>query len=188
MTPVSGAPPTAAGRLRTTAHIAARAALLGAVGAIAGLSVNALRGDGIALRTYAAPAACTAPPAALPSVEVLPPSTAVNLCADPGTLIADARPAHRFARGHVAGAVHLPCAASGHEAERAVAGVEGKHTLIVYGDSTDEARPVAEDLRRRLGGRGVRLVVIDGGFAAWDRAGLACSSGPCPDCTESRAR
>ena len=49
---------------------------------------------------------------------------------------------------------------------------------MVYGDSTEEALPVAEELRRRGDRPGLRVAVLAGGFPAWSQAGLACSSGP----------
>ena len=100
--------------------------------------------------------------------------------------MADARPPQRFAEGHVTGAVHLPCAAPRAEASTVVSRLHDRHTLIVYGDTTEEARPVAEDLRRRIGRADLRVVVLEGGFPAWSHAGLACSSGPCLECKESR--
>jgi rhodanese-related sulfurtransferase len=121
---------------------------------------------------------------------VLAPAQAMRVCGDPGALIVDVRPADRFAAGHVAGAVHLPCAAGAQASSGPLARLAGKHTVIVYGDSTTEAMPVAAALGPRLGrspGAG-RVVVIDGGFAAWDGAGLACSSGPCPDCQDGLAK
>jgi 3-mercaptopyruvate sulfurtransferase SseA len=164
-----------------------RALALVVIGVGLGLALNAVRSDGIALRGNAGAAACTVQ-AAAPTVEVLPPTQAVRLCGDPGVLVADARPAARFAEGHVADALHLPCTAAGTVAAGALAQLAGKHTLIVYGDSTDEARPVAEDLRRRIAGGGAspapRVIVLDGGFPAWSRAGLACSSGEWPGCAE----
>lgn len=168
--------------------IVVRALSLLAAGGGLGLLVNAIRGDGVALSPSGSPGAsdataCVAPVAG-PGVEVLPVAQAVRVCGDASTLVADARPARRFTEGHVAGAVHLPCAASGSAAARAVERMAGKHTLIVYGDTTDEARPVAEDLRRRVSRPDLRVVVLEGGFPAWNAAGLACSSGPCPDCKE----
>jgi 3-mercaptopyruvate sulfurtransferase SseA len=164
-----------------------RAALIAAVGAGLGFVVNAARSDRLEIAGFAAPTTCGA---ALPlsTVEVLPPTQAVTLCGDPGVLVADARAAERFARGHVAGAVHLPCAAPGSAAQEGLKLVAGKHTVVVYGDTTDEARPVAESLRQRIAGPGVRVIVLDGGFPAWDAAGLACSSGPCTECKEQARR
>jgi len=170
-----------------------RALLLVVVGAGAGLAVNALRANGVPLAGSAAgvagPEACVAPvlPNAGPPVAVLPPSSAAGMCGDPRVLIADARSEERFMRGHVAGAIHLPCAASGASAADAIARLEGKHTLIVYGDTTEEARPVALDLRRRIDTYRLRVVVLEGGFPSWSREGLACSSGPCPTCEDKRA-
>ncbi len=119
---------------------------------------------------------------------VFPPGEAVRLCGDHGVLIADARSSVEFAHGHITDAVHLPCIASGAVAGAALARLAGRHTLVVYGDSTDDARPVARELGRRVGRPDLRIVVIDGGFAAWSRAGLACSSGRCPDCQASERR
>jgi 3-mercaptopyruvate sulfurtransferase SseA len=164
----------------------ARTVALLAVGAALGLVSNALRRDGVALRSFSAPVSCEAAHPGQPAVEVLPPEQAARLCGDRSVLVADARPAHRFAEGHVADAVHLPCAAPQAEASTVVSRLGTKRTLIVYGDTTEEARPVAEDLRRRIGRADLRVVVLDGGFPAWSRAGLACSSGPCLECTESR--
>jgi 3-mercaptopyruvate sulfurtransferase SseA len=163
----------------------ARTAALLSLGVSLGLAANALRPDGVPLAAYRAPVSCEAPRGPL-AVEVLPPGEAVRLCGDPAALILDARPSGRFAEGHVAGAVHLPCAAPRTEASTVVSRLEDKRTLIVYGDTTEEGRPVAEDLRRRIGRPELRVVVLEGGFPAWNGAGLACSSGPCPDCQEGR--
>ncbi len=163
-----------------------RALALLLVGSGIGLALNGARPDGLALRAFSPPASCALPAAGQPKVEVLPPVEAVRLCGDPGVVIADVRPPTQFAQGHVAQAIHLPCAAPSTEAESAVSRLAGKHTLIVYGDSTEEARPVAEDLRRRLPRADMRVVVLDGGFPAWNQAGLACSSGPCLECAEKK--
>jgi rhodanese-related sulfurtransferase len=160
--------------------LAARAAAICALGSAIGFGANALRPDGVHFASFAVATSCTAGP----GPGALPPAEAMRLCGDPGVLVADVRPAARFAAGHVAGALHLPCAASGGVASRALERVADKHTVIVYGDTTAEAAPVAESLRQRLPRSGIRVIVLDGGFAAWDRAGLACSSGHCPDCQE----
>jgi 3-mercaptopyruvate sulfurtransferase SseA len=165
------------------AAVTGRAAALLAAGALLGLVSNALRADRVAIGGYSPPVACEGAKGGLPAVEVLPPDRAVKLCGDRGVLVADTRPSQRFAEGHVAEAVHLPCAAPRAEASTVVARLASKHTLIVYGDTTEEARPVAEDLRRHIGRPDLRVVVLDGGFPAWNRAGLACSSGPCKECT-----
>lgn len=124
----------------------------------------------------AAAAATAAPP------RVMSATHAARLCGADGVLIADVRPAERFAEGHVAGALHLPCAASSDLLDRAHAAAAGKRTLVVYGESTSDANAIAASLRQRLHRPDLELVVLDGGFAAWSAEGLACSSGPCPDC------
>ena len=164
----------------------ARAVALLCAGAFLGLAANAVRPGGVSLRAFSAPVACPGVTAGQPAVEVLPPDRAVRLCGDPGVLVADARPPQRFAEGHVADAVHLPCAAPRTEASTVLSRLEKKHTLIVYGDTTEEARPVAADLRRRIGRPDLRVVVLAGGFPAWNQAGLACSSGPCHECIDRK--
>jgi 3-mercaptopyruvate sulfurtransferase SseA len=163
----------------------ARTTVLLLIGAAVGLGANAVRKDGVSLRSYSPPASCEGPKGGA-VVQILPPEQAVRLCGDTGVMVADARPPQRFAEGHVADAVHLPCAAPNAEASSVVERLAHKHTLIVYGDTTEEARPVAEDLRRRIGRHDLKIVVLDGGFPAWSKAGLACSSGPCPECTEHK--
>ena len=171
--------------------VVARAACLLGVGTALGLVVNAARGDGVSLTAFAAPSACPAAPApvaasagdgAVAAVEVLAPTAAADLCRDPRAVVVDVRPPAAFAEGHVAGALHLPCAAPGGAARAAVELLGGRNTLIVYGQDTGEALPVAEELRRRAGRPDLRIVVIDGGFPRWSATSLACSSGPCPEC------
>jgi len=170
-----------------------RAACLLGIGVGLGFSINAFHPRGVHLGSYAAPVACTAVPGgstahaggvAVPPVEVLSLAQVANLCGDPRVLVADARSAAAFAEGHVAGAIHLPCASSRLAANAALDALAGKETLVVYGDGTADALPVAEEMRRRRADRpgGVRVAVLAGGFSAWSRAGQACSSGPCTDC------
>ncbi|HEY4187394.1 MAG TPA: rhodanese-like domain-containing protein [Polyangia bacterium] len=169
---------------------AARALGLLVGGAALGLLVNGVRPGGVRLASYAPPTVCaaTTPTAprtpGVPAVETLSPVDASALCGDPRTLIADVRPAESFAQGHVSGAIHLPCTASGVAASAAVELVAGRQSLIVYGDTTDDARRVAEEMRRRIGKSDLRVVVLEGGFSAWSQAGLACASGACAQCQD----
>ena len=162
-----------------------RAALLAGVGGALGAGINALRSDGLAVAEYAPAVVCItteAGPAEGPEVQLATQAEATALCAEPDTLIADVRPAAAFAQGHVAFAIHLPCSASEQVASAAEHGLSGKHQLLVYGDATDDALPVAEQMRRRLGRADLSIKVLEGGFAAWSAAGLACTSGECPAC------
>jgi rhodanese-related sulfurtransferase len=160
-------------------------ALVG-IGCVLGFALNAVRQDGVRLRGSLA-TSCEVEPAS-PGAAVLAPADAMDLCGDPGVLVADVRSGARFAQGHIAGAIHLPCASSGDVVGRALSLLVDKHTLIAYGDTTQEAAPVAEGLRHRLPRPDIRVIVLDGGFPAWDKAGLACSSGPCPECKEHAKR
>ncbi len=161
-----------------------RAALLVLIGATLGAAGNALRPAGLAVTAFAPPATCSASEGggAGPAVQLATQAEATALCADTGTLIADVRPAQKFAEGHVAGAIHLPCSASEQVASAAENGLADKHLLLVYGESTDDAFPVAEQMQRRLGRADLAIRVIEGGFSAWSEAGLACTSGECPAC------
>jgi rhodanese-related sulfurtransferase len=168
------------------ATLLGRAVCLLLAGSALGLAVNAARPDGVRFTKFAPPTTCgageVAAGAGAAPVEVLAPTAAVSVCGDAQTLVADVRPADEFAHGHVTGAIHLPCASSGSAATAAVDRLAGHHTLVVYGDGTQDARMVAEELRRRAGRGDLHIVVIEGGFEAWSRAGLACSSGPCAEC------
>jgi len=159
-----------------------RAAVLVLGGGALGLAGNAARTTGVSLRSFEPPATCsaTADTQAAPIVEMAP-HEAAHLCGRSGVLFADTRPAARFAEGHVADAVHLPCDASASGAEQALRKLDHAGTVIVYGDSSDDGRAVAETLRRR--GLDADLRVLRGGFTAWEHAGLACASGPCRECT-----
>jgi rhodanese-related sulfurtransferase len=170
------------------ATLVGRALCLLLAGSALGLAVNAARPDGVRFTTFAPPTTCGAgqpaagdAPAVAP-VEVLPPAAAASVCGDAQTLLADVRPADEFAQGHVTGALHLPCASSGTAVSAAVDRLAGQRTLVVYGDGTADAKLVADELRHRAGRSDLRIVVIEGGFQAWSRAGLACSSGPCAEC------
>ncbi|MES1207275.1 MAG: rhodanese-like domain-containing protein [Pseudomonadota bacterium] len=184
--------------------VVGRSAILVATGALLGLAINAVRPDGVSLRAQGAsaraPGMCAQPAApanaAERSIEVLAPEQAAALCGDPRTLVADSRSAAEFAAGHVTGAIHLPCASTRGAASAALDLLVGKQALIVYGNDTSDALPVADELRRRSGHLSadtrassdplatsdIRVAVLAGGFSAWSQAGLACSSGPCGDC------
>jgi rhodanese-related sulfurtransferase len=156
------------------------AALLG-VGTLLGVVVNLVRPAGIHADRFEPEVSCAASGAHSPITQ-LAPAEAARLCGDPGVLIADVRAADRFAEGHVVGAIHLPCAAPDDVLGRALAASVGKQILVVYGDSTADAQAVAASLRDKLPRQDLQISVLTGGFAAWDAAGLACSSGPCPEC------
>jgi rhodanese-related sulfurtransferase len=168
-----------------------RLAVLLAAGAALGLLVNLAHPRAVRFASFAPPRVCGAGAEhagapAPPAVELLSLAQVATLCGDPRAMVADARSAERFAEGHVAGAIHLPCASSRVAATAALDRLVGKETLVVYGDSTEEALPVAEELRRRGDRPGLRVAVLAGGFPAWSQAGLACSSGPCADCGAHR--
>src|SRR4051812_15303473 len=93
-----------------------RACAVLAAGAVAGLALNAARPAGVSLQSFQPPAVCAAGDA--PVAELLP-GQATALCGQPGSVVADVRTAQAFAEGHVAGAIHLPCDASGQVADAA---------------------------------------------------------------------
>lgn len=162
----------------------ARAVVLIGVGAGLGFAVNAARPGGLRFARYAPPTECSGAEAAH-APALLAPADAARLCGQPDVVIADARSAAAYAEGHVAGAVHLPCDANGQAAVEALAHFDRARSIVVYGDSTDDARPVADSLQRRH--PGARVAVLAGGFRAWSSAGLACASGPCDECKAAAA-
>jgi rhodanese-related sulfurtransferase len=176
-----------AGVFTAMVDIVWRASVLTLVGVLTGFGANALRSDGVAIAEFAPPVTCTDGTQGLaafdtPPVRLVHQSEATVMCAEGTTLIADARDAKAFAAGHIAGAIHLPCSASEKVALAAESGLSGKRLMLVYGESTDDAFPVAEQMRQRLGRSDLRIGVLEGGFGAWSSAGLACSSGNCPEC------
>jgi rhodanese-related sulfurtransferase len=165
--------------------LALRALVIVAGGALAGLGVNAMRPhDGLAIGKFEPPAVCDGAEAAGQPLEMDPAEVAAS-CARTDVVVADARPSSRFAEGHVAGAIHLPCDAAGTVAQSALSHLDGKHTIIVYGEDTADAQPVAASLRRRIHRADLRIAVLKGGFRSWMQGGQACASGPCDECKES---
>ncbi|MBI5497380.1 MAG: rhodanese-like domain-containing protein [Deltaproteobacteria bacterium] len=153
-----------------------RALILVAAGAVAGLVGNAVRPDRVALLGFTTPTTCEGAEAGVREVSV---TEGQALCGTPGLVFADARSAESYARGHVAGAVHLPCDAKGRGAVDAIAQLDEGTTVLVYGDSTEAARAVADSLARRSRRP---VLLLQGGFPAWDSGGGACASGACEAC------
>ncbi|MDF1564544.1 MAG: rhodanese-like domain-containing protein [Deltaproteobacteria bacterium] len=146
------------------------------LGSLLGLGNHALRFEGLFPAPAEAAAACGEGTTGAPVLQSA--EEAGTLCAGGHILILDVRDAETFARGHVAGAVHLPCSVGKIEAE--IEGqLMGSETVLVYGADTESALPVASSLLLR-GIHDVR--VIDGGYPAWEAASLACASGPCAAC------
>lgn len=158
-----------------------RAAGLLLGGALAGFGFNAARPAGVSVTAFTPPTTCATPAEPEAPIIEMTPHEASSLCGRPNVIFADTRPAARFAEGHVVDAIHLPCDATASGAELALHKLDHAQTIIVYGDSSDDGRAVAETLRHR-GLRG-DLRVLRGGFAAWEQEGLACASGSCRDCT-----
>lgn len=164
-----------------------RAGLLASLGVVAGFLFNTIRPDGVSLGSAPPAAACQLTTVSARTVERLTPTAANHLCGNPNVLIADARSAESFAKGHVAGAVHLPCAAPQGVAQGVPDLLSGHSTVVVYGETTGEALAVAEGLVRRNGSNTVlRVAVLEGGFSAWELAGFACASGPCAECADGK--
>ena len=158
-----------------------RAGGLLVAGALAGLVGNAARKAPLSLGGFEPAVVCSAGPEAGGAVVELHAHDASAMCGREGVFFADARSAERFAAGHVASAIHLPCDTSASGADGVLRTLGPARTIIVYGDSTEEARTVAETLQARAPKADVRI--LRGGFPAWETEGLACASGPCRDCT-----
>lgn len=169
--------------------LALRALVLLAVGLGGGFLFNSLRPDGVSPQHFEPPVACSAEEGpTLKTPLVLAPERAAPLCGNPGALVIDTRSETAFAEGHIPEAVHLPCTAPRSAAERALELVGNRSTVIVYGESTSDALPVAAGLQARAGHAPLTAVVIEGGFAAWRDAKQACASGPCEECNGEVSR
>jgi rhodanese-related sulfurtransferase len=158
-----------------------RAAGLTLAGAVAGLGANAAHPSGVALGGFEPPTTCSEGATEQATIVELDAHDASALCGRAGVVFADTRPAAQFEAGHVAGAVHLPCDTRASGAEDAIRRLDRASTVVIYGETGDAALAVAETLRRH--GLTGELRVLRGGFAAWAGHGLACASGPCPECT-----
>ncbi len=166
------------------AKIAPRSAVLCVIAAGTGWSANRWRAEPISLVRYAAPTECSEA-AATPTASIMSAKAVSTLCGRDDVLFADARDESQFEQGHVTGAVHLACTSSRGDVGQLLGLLGGKHTLVVYGTSTEQARQVADGLLRQTKRRDLGVIVLDGGFAAWRDTGLACSSGACENCTDS---
>src|SRR5260370_40029884 len=106
-----------------------RAVALMLGGAVVGLGANAARPGGVHLASWTPPAEChNGEPGQLAVPTEMAPQQAAELCGRPDVVVADARPAVKFADGHVAGAVHLPCDAAGRVAADALSHFERGQT------------------------------------------------------------
>ncbi|MBK8014144.1 MAG: rhodanese-like domain-containing protein [Deltaproteobacteria bacterium] len=149
-----------------------RASLLLALGPGLGLGVSMVRGTTV-MPAEQPPPMCEAPAVA---AEEIPPEAAAELCRTSNALIVDVRSRAEFERGHIPNAIHLPCIEG--DIEDAAALLDRAEILLVYGATTEDARPVASTLLAR----GWPAKLLLGGYDAWAQAGLACASGPCEGC------
>lgn len=158
-----------------------RTAALLAGGVAFGLGFNSVRHSGVSLLAFEPPTACATANTQRGLISQMAPHEAMHLCGRAGIIFADTRGPDRFAAGHVAEAMHLPCNISASGAEVALKKLGNAQMVILYGESTEEAQELAETLRRR--GLETEIIVLRGGFSAWEQEGLACTSGPCRECS-----
>lgn len=151
-----------------------------------GLVVNSMRPSGVALFAFEPPTVCTTANKQEGLITEMTPHEAMRLCGRPEIIFADTREHDRFAAGHVADAMHLPCNISASGAEIALKKLGNVQTVVLYGESTEDAREVADTLRRL--GVDTEIRILRGGFAAWEQEGLACTSGPCKECSISDSK
>ncbi len=156
--------------------VISRTLVLLACGSALGFVVNWVRPNGVPLQPVEKVAVCEA--ARPDDLVVIAPDDAAALCEEIGALVLDARSEEAYAEGHVAGAIHLPC--RDNPLDGNMAGLLATANLIlIYGNSTEDARPVAQSLMQRSY-QDVRI--LEGGYAAWEAAGQGCVSGPCEGC------
>ena len=155
-------------------------ALIGAAGALLGMTVNAARPSGISLRAGAGGGACGSQ---LPVPRSITLTEAGALLGHQGVVFIDVRSADAYAQAHIAGAVRLPL---GTPAPPAVAPLLGARTAIVYGESGGGAggaggQTDVEQVAARLASLGCREVrVLADGLTKWVAEGLPAQSGSGP--------
>jgi rhodanese-related sulfurtransferase len=160
-----------------------RLAGIAAIGAGAGLAVNALRADGLPLRPLPADvaryegegAACTSGPATrVPEISL---EEARGLYGQPKVTFVDARGDEAFRRGHIRGALNLPYEVAAQAAGRSSLPVPRDHRIIVYCDYVN--CQLSELLAQVLSQSGCeRVRVLRGGYPGWAQAGLPTGQGP----------
>lgn len=172
------------------ASVGLRGVALLAMGVVFGLAFNQLRPQSFAFTAWAPPTTCAAVgeehETAMRPIEVLVPEQVAALCGVPGVAFADVRDKHEFESGHVVQAHHLPCTASPDAAKLTVDVLAATNTVVVYGEATEDAARVADSLREKAARPDLRIIVLSGGFKAWNEAGLACTSGACDACGEAK--
>lgn len=203
-TPVTGPVSTLAAPSGVTATLLRLAVLFGA-GAALGLGANALHPAGVPLgrpvHAQAELGQCSATGAGTPGL-VLPepiaplaaaalrgPQSSLSLSPPkPGAafgearstlVIGDLRPPAAYARGHIAGAVHLPC--SGSLGELAFGRIPPGAQLLLYdqdGRSADLQTAATTAALRGVG----KIYTLQGGFDAWTLANLPAEAGTCERC------
>ena len=166
-----------------------RAAVLAAGGVALGLLGNAVHPAGLPLskpvlaQAELGQCAATDPKEhkalGMSAPEALTPVEALALRGQAGVVIGDLRPPALYARGHIAGAIHLPCAGSLGQA--ALDRLPSSAQLLLYDDDGRSAELQVAATTAAL--RGIsRIYTLAGGFGAWTLSGLPSESGTCERC------
>lgn len=161
---------------RRLGTLAARAAALAMAGVLVGVGNHWMR-FGVPFASAGVAEVCESAEAVGEPLRVGP-SEASSLCLVSDVIVLDVRSAELYAAGHIADAEHLPCSRAALD-DPLVRRLRLASAVIVYGQDAAQALPVAVGLMQQ-NVRGVH--VLEGGYPAWEEAGLACASGPCPGC------
>ncbi|MCC6158332.1 MAG: rhodanese-like domain-containing protein [Deltaproteobacteria bacterium] len=144
------------------------AAILAAIGVVAGISVNVARPNGIPLVAPARGVAQSAPEDA-PGLGNLDLAGAKKAF-DAGAVFIDARSEHEFTAGHIAGAHHLYYADFEAKGTELLAKLPFDKTIVTY--CSGEDCNASDILARHLLDFGFeRVRVFFGGWPAWQAAG-----------------
>lgn len=105
------------------------------------------------------------------------PDAAAKALADGRVVLVDGRTREEFEAGHPAGARHIAHDREEDLSEDLVTELSGSHVVVLLGENDfEEARLFARDLAADIGTE--RVGTLDGGFEAWQRAGLATEALP----------
>jgi 3-mercaptopyruvate sulfurtransferase SseA len=164
-----------------------RAALLSVAGGMLGLAANAVSprparvGAPVVSAAESSGGACASPQAGAARISV---EEAKPLCAACTAVFVDARSAEEYAKGHVAGALHL---AAGESTDALLPALRAALMVVVY--DRDGSCAAADQVAALLQSKGVRDVrVLTGAWPEWVAEGGAGESGGCALCSAGARR
>jgi rhodanese-related sulfurtransferase len=155
-----------------------RVLILAAGGSAVGVTANAVSPNGVAWKAVLPTAAtdeasCVAPV----GTKTISLQEALRLHQAAQATFVDVRAAERYERGHIEGALHMPCRSS----TRLELKVPATRPVVVYGEGSDAGRAADALYARGF----VDVSLLEGGFSTWRQAHGPAEAGSCEGCTDN---